>query len=67
MGFCIANMLKKVIKFVLRDTILAFGWGVVKTTDVKFIILNCYGDPMERFAYCQGKLRLVIHCKIEFR
>ena len=67
MGFCIANMLKKAIKFVLRDTIFAIGWGVVKTTDVKLIILNCYGAPKERFANCRGKLRQVMHCKIEFR
>ena len=52
MWFCIANILKKVVKFVLRDTILAFGWRVVKTTDVTFTILNSYGDPKERFADC---------------
>ena len=55
MGFCFANMLKTVIKFVLRDTMLAISWGVVKTTDVNFTTLICYGDPKERFTNCRGK------------
>ena len=67
MGFCFANRLKKVIKFVLRDTILPVGWGVVKTTDVKFTSLNCYGDPEEKFAKSRGKLSQVMHCENEFR
>ena len=65
MGFRIVKKLKNVIKIVLRDTIIAIGWGLWRQQMLSSLSWIVMETQRKDSLIVEG--RQVMHCKIEFR